>query len=501
MTFCAHRTIISILEEVFILKLSMWILADCLSKYIQTNYIKDGSQTLLGVRLFSNDITIEKQYVYLSLAKEFIPSEENKIICVNDNDMILLQTNDMETVLNELFTAFDFYNQWEDKIRSAIYSGCSLQKIVDDSYNIFNDPIVIYDAGNIAVAFSSQYPLGSVDDEWDNIILKRSNSIHKLYKVDEHLHKNKESDTIKYADIPEFGRTCLWRDVYLHGKNMGRVVFLEENTKITQGRMHLCGSFCKLVELWLELNQDDKDMCERTSYFKDLIDGLQVKKKSLLQQLKVLSWNYGDQMVLVKINNSDIKTYNKLSYPLIHLLNRSLKFCYIFEYQSSILVIVNLRLNTIENLTSILTPIIIQGHSFCGISYEFTDIMQLSQQYEQCTLTIENSPKKIGDIYYCKNYALEYIYKILRANVTSNILHPALFILKSNDRDNIGDLYNTLLQYLLNERNLVQTSKYLNIHRNSLLYRVNKIKQLTNIDFNDNKEREFLLLSYRLDCK
>ena len=51
---------------------------------------------------------------------------------------------------------------------------------------------------------------------------------------------------------------------------------------------------------------------------------------------------------------------------------------------------------------------------------------------------------------------------------------------------------------LKNNQNSTLTAKDLFIHRNTMLYRINKIKELTNIDFSNTEETFQVLLSYKI---
>ena len=66
------------------------------------------------------------------------------------------------------------------------------------------------------------------------------------------------------------------------------------------------------------------------------------------------------------------------------------------------------------------------------------------------------------------------------------------------DKIHNSELAYTLYMYLVNERNLVATSEAMNMHRTSLVYRFKKINSLIDDDFDDYKERMYMILSYEL---
>ena len=70
--------------------------------------------------------------------------------------------------------------------------------------------------------------------------------------------------------------------------------------------------------------------------------------------------------------------------------------------------------------------------------------------------------------------------------------------LKKYDEKNETSLYNTLYIYLKNDKNIMKTSRELFIHRSTLFYRLERIKKLTNIDYEDFISQMYILFSYFL---
>ena len=73
--------------------------------------------------------------------------------------------------------------------------------------------------------------------------------------------------------------------------------------------------------------------------------------------------------------------------------------------------------------------------------------------------------------------------------------HYNLGVLLQHDSKNNSELLETLRQYLYCNGNLVKTSQALFIHRNTLLYRLNQIRDLLGRDIDDALVRLELLSS------
>lgn len=78
------------------------------------------------------------------------------------------------------------------------------------------------------------------------------------------------------------------------------------------------------------------------------------------------------------------------------------------------------------------------------------------------------------------------------------LLHPALEQLEEYDHANQSDLLNTLDVYLENDCNAQKCGRLLFLHRNSLVYRVRRIQEITGCDLSDPIERNYLRLSFIL---
>ena len=104
------------------------------------------------------------------------------------------------------------------------------------------------------------------------------------------------------------------------------------------------------------------------------------------------------------------------------------------------------------------------------------------------------SPKTI--LYHFDDYRLLLIFSaIKKSGYADFLLHDDLIALAQYDVENDSDMVNTLKTYLDLERNSSKTADALHLHRNSVTYRLEKIKSLMTSDLDEPENRLLLTLS------
>lgn len=138
-----------------------------------------------------------------------------------------------------------------------------------------------------------------------------------------------------------------------------------------------------------------------------------------------------------------------------------------------------------------------------GISNSFSSIENFVSHYEQAYAALELgqnlNPEEIVCCYI--NYQVFDLFSEVRdPDKLGRFCHPALAILRQHDHNNNTHLYETLCVFLDNDRNIKFTSEKLCLHRNSLVYRLNRIKEICQLDLEDINTVFLLRLSFLIDC-
>ena len=91
--------------------------------------------------------------------------------------------------------------------------------------------------------------------------------------------------------------------------------------------------------------------------------------------------------------------------------------------------------------------------------------------------------------------------RYLESDLNDDILyltHPAVPTLTRYDREHHTDLRDVLFYYLLNDCNLTTTAAMLYMHRNTVNNKVNQIKKIIQLELDEPKLRQRLLLSCQI---
>ena len=73
-----------------------------------------------SVRLFTSDLNLDTHTMYVGRLRDLFKNGSDNIICVHNNDMILLDTAELEEVLNCVLNALAFYTGWDNTMMRCV---------------------------------------------------------------------------------------------------------------------------------------------------------------------------------------------------------------------------------------------------------------------------------------------------------------------------------------------------------------------------------------------
>lgn len=154
-----------------------------------------------------------------------------------------------------------------------------------------------------------------------------------------------------------------------------------------------------------------------------------------------------------------------------------------------------------SNDFGILTDFLVKRSLRCGVSRWFTDFKEMPSAFRQATAAIDVSDHFGIKSRICQyeKFAIYHIAKVCDENADLySLLSPKLKYLLDYDLEHNVSFTKTLSSYFASSRNITDTAATLHLHRNSVVYHLNKIQELLDLDFSNPTEMLLMEMSIRM---
>lgn len=388
---------------------------------------------------------------------------------------------------------------------NAFFSDQGLQYLTDVAYQIFNNPIFVVNDSYKYMAFS----YGTVAD--NELIAREYNDgyiaeqgirfIQEAHLQERALH----SEHAFYYYNPLFHAGMMAASVSIHEVVVGKVMLYEQNHKFTDNDPLLLEHFARLVSMELQKNQffrQNKDIMY--SYFlADLLDSKDINYPSVRDRLHTMGLDLKEDLYILVISAVSYRHAAEKLEVIIEELSRIIPGSIYAIYENCLVLLFSkgredfLSSRELQTLTEYLSANNLQA----GMSNFFTDLKGIRRFYLQAKKAAElgRHLDETGPVFY---YSDTYFYHIMEICQEKEelryFIHPAMMKLLYYDQEKHSELLRTLHAFLINPGNTARTAEQLHIHKNTLLYRMNKIKELTKCELVDGEELMSLAFSYKL---
>lgn len=478
------------------MRISMWMLADWLKDYDPVTDITDNKFAIESARLFSGELPSNSHTVYIGRLCELFHTSSGQVICTHKNDMLLLQTTDLEEVLNCVLNALEFYSSWSVRMLELLASNAMLQDLFDTTQSVLPEPVFLLDASQRFLAHMQLFHRGEIDPVWDDMVAFGSPDIDFLITVNQAFPERFSKKGIYILEPGLFPNRCYNKNFFFRDKWLGTAVQIERHTKTSQGQLDVFSLFCDFLQRWFEIHIQEEQSIILDSLLITAITDQNAANEELLRRLKLMGWKEDDTLLFFKLD-TPFQPFS-LNLHLCRTLNLKFNFLFACNAEPSICVLTNLRLAPLEDVVSQLTPWLKNSRYYGMQGRPFTMKDSFYIHYQYTAITSEYCEKNPGQIYQGETYVLPYILWQLKGTILPQASHPALGVLKDYDKKHHTQFYETLYIYLKNERSLIRTAKEMQLHRNSLLYRIRRLEELLDTDLENSMVRLHLLLSYEI---
>ncbi len=464
------------------MQLSLEILADWMAEYKPEAEIFNSTRKLQHVKLGLDEHALTEETLMVGLL-------DNAVHCMSKDGQLVFHNEPLETIFNALLEVFYAYNSWEKSLIQALHEDASWQQLVDLAEEVLDNPLYVINRHGQVLGITEKYVKAPIVDEWLEIAERRIITF-KTFEV---------LKQYELLDVPRIVKLdppwVYYMQHALDQKDRYNLILyvVEWNRKLGVRDIHLCQAFQEIVEQF-RTKETAVNQLSIETIFIDLLEGKPVGAESIERVFWQLQWPADSHFHLIALKQNDTVNMRK-DLLLVGHLKKYLPHCICFVWNGAIIILTSGQ-NMETAMYQLKSQLIRNQNYSCGISMPFQSWSNLPGYHLQANLCIEHGRKHDQQITLCSQH-IDGIILQLFSNFcnTTGIHHFAVQFLADYDACQGTELLHTLYEYISLERNAVRTAKALNIHRNTLIYRLRMIEDLYPEDWDDSMNRIYFLLS------
>ena len=394
-----------------------------------------------------------------------------------------------EGLLGAAQEAFGFYARWGDGVLDLIAANAGLDAIVNYAYATFKNPILIYDSSLKVLAYTRND--GSTDRMWRDTVQRGS-----VYGMTAEEAREFQRFVNKLDNSPKPFRHIAQNltdpfyngNILLNGQRVGMVDLMERNHPVTPGEIDLLEALCFLLAF--ELQKDATRRENRGLIYHqlivDLLDGSIRDEGSLQARLTAAHWRPTPftRVVCFQPENA-FMAEPELRRAFDHLLALSIGRGILRERELLFLLPCTDEAWSPEQ-GALLCGYCASHQLRCGVSDAYADLLQTAlhvPQAAQALVLCEEQVVVFGQVRFRQ------LLRLCGAQASAGgLLHPAIAQLAAHDAQHGSEYLATLEALFDSQYNQMIAARALHIHRTTLIYRLQRISELTGLRMDDAQE-------------
>lgn len=432
---------------------------------------KQNKQTLYIILLEETEITLPPDWI------------NNYILFSSHVDRTRLYTR-IQKLIQKSFRISDAHY----RLSCCLLERANIDTILKTGAEILGNPLFLSDTSTRVLYWSDFEQLKEVNDELIQCITKHSfvtSELFEKYNYRTFLPSIERTTHafLQKSDYEEKKERLIVKVVIDH-RYFGWIVVVPQKRSFEDGDCEILDILANILSLELEKNKIGFALSYRENLLLELLSGRITSLNEFKLRAEGFDWNLGEHFYTMAISFRDNNIPANKERTITAYKNH---LGLIYPTYKAICIgnILYLLLET-EDLDSVadnLENFFQTYHLVAGCSHHFSNILEFSKYVEQASeilhIGLTSHPEQT--IYRYEDYYMPYLVSILKKH--SNLQFfclPELLALQDYDQKNDTCYMDTLRAYL-EFRNAISTADYLHIHRNTLNYRLQKIREITHL--------------------
>ncbi|WP_029322364.1 PucR family transcriptional regulator [Butyrivibrio sp. AE3004] len=435
-------------------------------------------------------------------------------------DVFFIGTGDATPVSDSLYVReeldiFELYNLMEDVILtyqridvqkqslfSVLHNGYGIEALLQTANKYLENPVVVCDSSyGIIASYPELADRENLEIRNNRLTVRARNSADmEQKKITERIYHSVYPFAVKFDDYPF---DWIFESIRIKHAVVGYICIICNNREYVENDLDLIHSLAQMVSIQLQKDDSYRNPqgIKYDMFLKDLF-ARHFDEGTALSQLTLLGVKPKEYYYILAcsftVSSKRLMAYHHYIHQLTTIFTNSVTG--VFGNRFVTLVSTSKMMTLNEKTSNRLETFLTMNHMIGTVSYLYDKLGDSSAYFNQCQglLSQRLSVFNESPIIYYQDYYLKHILNMQsKHDLVMASVHPSVKFMKKYDEENGTNYTSTLQTYFENNRSAPATANALFIHKSTLFYRFDKMKQLFGITLDDKDA----LFSYEYSLK
>ncbi len=415
-------------------------------------------------------------------------------------------------IFNTLQEIYNLFDAWEQEMNQIYYENKGFSELLDSCDAILYDPICIMDSELKYVSYSHKsYERGLVSEYVTSHQGIPEEFIHEFIQISKNDTLNTKREPFRQV-VNCNGIKGIFQNLFCENDFIGRLILSMEQDEETKFQYH-CDVILILahyVEAMYRKFHSFRRRKTRLNPLRNLLSDCIHQDSSDVMNWKLFSqelgWSSTDCFQVIQFNPKPRYGNNMYSSYIIEEIEDRGPGALCFQHSGKLFLLIDhTRLvpfndeSFYQNMACFLRDHLMTA----GVSREFHNLNHFVSACKQTDIALQFGMQLDPTMWYFRfdTYALTYLLQKGSEEFAKDpemLCSPKLMILRKADQENHAQYYKTLFTYFQCKWNASAASEALYIHRSTFINRMERIQNLTAIDFQSSDELLYLAISFKI---
>jgi hypothetical protein len=384
------------------------------------------------------------------------------------------------------------YDAWYNSLLMAVINHKPIDGFLNIAAQMLPNPIIVLN-NNFGIISSAGSIVGPTEGTiWEKVhkpgfVMDSFYTPEEIRAISLHLaQKSEQIFSIHTKNDPT--HASLGINIWIDGKLYGAIGMVAMNEPFTDGQKEAVFVIAQVLKLYFKNHSIYMRLAEdKANWLDNLLEGAEIPADIISSYLDRFQWKLDDHFCIVTFTASADLKIPIISILDIKQINEFFPDALVSVYGESIIMIVRctdkkqLHGKKKQQLEQLLKN---DNMLCCGISMVFNNFLYLRYYYTQSKFAASQCKPPLSPVIcFYEDYQTDHVLQTLSLGSDLRCFcHPGILSLWESGSELDLDLINCLYHYFLNGKNISAAADAMHIHRNTIIYRLSKAKEILNVD-------------------